>query len=183
MLLFVHGGGFVRGDKTTPDSPFYDNVALLAARNGIIGANDDLSPGARASVARGQRRRQRRGSLAARERVAADLRDGAIRGRRARRGLLAREHSAGKSEWNPAGGDAGLRAVRHRHDGQESSSSTRITATTSRAALSYARWRGRPVPLMVITAELDPADFPAPGREAAGSLGGRARSSTRASCT
>jgi arylformamidase len=37
VLLFVHGGGFVMGDKTAPNSPFYDNVGLWAVRNGMIG--------------------------------------------------------------------------------------------------------------------------------------------------
>src|SRR5262249_8948079 len=30
VLLFVHGGGFIQGDKTAPNSPFYDNVGLWA---------------------------------------------------------------------------------------------------------------------------------------------------------
>src|SRR6266446_2769142 len=38
-LMFVHGGGFVRGTKRAPGSPFYDNVMLWAARNGMIGVN------------------------------------------------------------------------------------------------------------------------------------------------
>ena len=37
VLLFVHGGGFIAGDKTAPNSPFYDNVGLWAVRNGLIG--------------------------------------------------------------------------------------------------------------------------------------------------
>ena len=37
VLLFVHGGGFVRGDKGAPDAPFYNNVGLWAARSGLIG--------------------------------------------------------------------------------------------------------------------------------------------------
>jgi triacylglycerol lipase len=37
VLLFVHGGGFVQGDKTAPNSPFYDNVGRWAVRNGLIG--------------------------------------------------------------------------------------------------------------------------------------------------
>lgn len=37
VLVYVHGGGFVTGDKSSPDSPFYDNVGLWAARNGCIG--------------------------------------------------------------------------------------------------------------------------------------------------
>ena len=39
VLMFVHGGGFVGGDKHTAGSPFYDNVPLWAARNGLIGVN------------------------------------------------------------------------------------------------------------------------------------------------
>lgn len=39
VLVFVHGGGFVRGEKRTPGSPYNDNVALWAVRNGLIGVN------------------------------------------------------------------------------------------------------------------------------------------------
>lgn len=37
VLVFVHGGGFVMGDKSQPDSPFYDNVGQWAAARGWIG--------------------------------------------------------------------------------------------------------------------------------------------------
>ncbi len=39
VLVFVHGGGFVMGDKTAPNSPFYDNVGYWAVRNGMVGVN------------------------------------------------------------------------------------------------------------------------------------------------
>ena len=39
VLIFAHGGGFIDGSKHEPGSPFYDNVALFAARNGIVGVN------------------------------------------------------------------------------------------------------------------------------------------------
>jgi acetyl esterase/lipase len=39
VFVFVHGGGFVGGDKRHPGSPYNDNVALWAARNGMVGAN------------------------------------------------------------------------------------------------------------------------------------------------
>ncbi len=40
VLIFVHGGAFVGGNKrTTPTSPFYDNIMLWAAKNGFIGVN------------------------------------------------------------------------------------------------------------------------------------------------
>jgi acetyl esterase/lipase len=39
VLIFVHGGGFVAGNKRTGDSPFYDNVMLWAVKNGFVGIN------------------------------------------------------------------------------------------------------------------------------------------------
>ena len=39
VLIFVHGGAFIRGNKRMPDSPFYDNVMLWAVKNGFIGVN------------------------------------------------------------------------------------------------------------------------------------------------
>jgi acetyl esterase/lipase len=38
VLLYVHGGGFVSGNKTTPGSPFYDHLGGWAARNGLVAA-------------------------------------------------------------------------------------------------------------------------------------------------
>lgn len=38
VLLFVHGGGFVRGDKGGPDDPFYNNVGAWASSHGLLGA-------------------------------------------------------------------------------------------------------------------------------------------------
>jgi triacylglycerol lipase len=37
VLVYVHGGGFVMGDKTSPGSPFYDNVGQWAAQQGYVG--------------------------------------------------------------------------------------------------------------------------------------------------
>jgi triacylglycerol lipase len=39
VLIFVHGGAFTRGDKRLPGTPFYDNVMLWAVKNGFIGVN------------------------------------------------------------------------------------------------------------------------------------------------
>jgi acetyl esterase/lipase len=39
VLMFVHGGGLVRGSKRAAGSPFYDNIMLFAARNGMVGVN------------------------------------------------------------------------------------------------------------------------------------------------
>jgi carboxylesterase type B len=37
--MFVHGGGYTRGNKRAPGSAFYDNVMVFAARHGIVGVN------------------------------------------------------------------------------------------------------------------------------------------------
>lgn len=46
VLVFVPGGGFVRGDKRTPDSPYYANIGGFSARHGMVGVtmNYRLAP-------------------------------------------------------------------------------------------------------------------------------------------
>ncbi|MFX9688552.1 alpha/beta hydrolase, partial [Acinetobacter baumannii] len=39
VLIYVHGGGFVAGNKRPPNSPFYDNILLWAVNNGCVGVN------------------------------------------------------------------------------------------------------------------------------------------------
>jgi len=39
VLVFVHGGGFIGGDKSMPGMPFYDNVGVWGARHGMVGVN------------------------------------------------------------------------------------------------------------------------------------------------
>jgi acetyl esterase/lipase len=46
ILLWVHGGGFLKGEKSSPDHPFNAHVGHLAARAGFLGAviNYRLAP-------------------------------------------------------------------------------------------------------------------------------------------
>jgi triacylglycerol lipase len=46
VVVFIHGGGFSRGAKHTPDSPFYDNVGVWTAHNALVGVtmNYRLAP-------------------------------------------------------------------------------------------------------------------------------------------
>ena len=37
VFVFVHGGGFVQGDKGAADAPFYNNVGAWAVREGYVG--------------------------------------------------------------------------------------------------------------------------------------------------
>lgn len=39
VLVFLHGGGYERGNKRTGTSPYYDNVMLWATANGMVGVN------------------------------------------------------------------------------------------------------------------------------------------------
>jgi acetyl esterase/lipase len=36
VLIYIHGGGFTRGDKSPPGSPFYGNVGYWFARHGVV---------------------------------------------------------------------------------------------------------------------------------------------------
>ena len=37
VLVYVHGGGFVMGDKRSAETPFYDNIGTFAALQGFVG--------------------------------------------------------------------------------------------------------------------------------------------------
>ena len=37
VVVYVHGGGFVAGDKRAPGGVYYDNIGLWAVRNGFVG--------------------------------------------------------------------------------------------------------------------------------------------------
>lgn len=39
ILIFVHGGGFTRGDKHRPGDFTYDNIMIWAVENGFVGVN------------------------------------------------------------------------------------------------------------------------------------------------
>jgi acetyl esterase/lipase len=39
ILMFVHGGGFVGGDKNLKGTSYYDNIGLWAVRAGLVGIN------------------------------------------------------------------------------------------------------------------------------------------------
>jgi acetyl esterase/lipase len=39
VLMFVHGGGYVAGNKRLPGTAFFDNIMVFAARHGMVGVN------------------------------------------------------------------------------------------------------------------------------------------------
>ena len=46
IVVFIHGGGFTRGSKHSPGTPFYDNIGVWAVRHGLVGVtiNYRLAP-------------------------------------------------------------------------------------------------------------------------------------------
>jgi dienelactone hydrolase len=39
VVVYVHGGGFERGEKHRPGSPFYDNIMIWLTQQGMVGVN------------------------------------------------------------------------------------------------------------------------------------------------
>ncbi len=172
ILLFVHGGGFVMGDKTAPNSPFYDNVGLWAAAHGMIGvtmtyrlAPQNPWPAGSEDV-----------SLAVkwlRENIAAhggDLNRIFVMGQSAGAvhvaGYVAREfgETAGRAPregWKPAG--AILVSGLYDTDTMEREARFRAYFGEDDAKLENASFLGAlastAVPVLAIVAELDPPDF------------------------
>jgi triacylglycerol lipase len=167
VLLFVHGGGFVAGDKSTPGSPFYDNVGQWATHNGMLGvtmtyrlAPEHRWPSGSEDVARAvQWLREHVGDHGG------DPEQIFVMGHSAgavhTAGYIAREHSAGSTDWRPAGAVlvSGLYDTRSMEknsffkayfgDDMEGASSVSFLAALARTS----------VPLMAVLAEYDPRDF------------------------
>jgi triacylglycerol lipase len=172
VLLFVHGGGFVAGDKTSPNSPFYDNVGRWAVRNGLIGVNMTYRLAPQSPWPAGS------DDVAAavkwlRENVAAhggDINRIFVMGQSAGAvhvaGYIAREFGetggrAPREGWKPAG--ALLISGLYDTDTMDREARFRAYFGNDDAKLENASFlgalAGTTVPLLVTIAELDPHDF------------------------
>jgi acetyl esterase/lipase len=167
MLLFVHGGGFVGGNKSNPGSPFYDNVGRWAARNGMVGvtmtyrlAPEHRWPSGSEDVGRAVHW--------LRQNVGAHGGDadrifvmGQSAGAVHVAGYIAREHSSGGDGWRPSGAIlvSGLfdtrtmerNALFQAYFGSDTEVASRVSFLDALARTE--------VPLMVVLAEHDPPDF------------------------
>jgi acetyl esterase/lipase len=167
VLLFVHGGGFVGGNKSNPGSPFYDNVGRWAARNGMLGVTMTyrLAPEHRwpsGSDDVGRAAQWLRDNVAE---LGGDPERIFVMGQSAGAvhvaGYIAREHSSGGEGWLPAGAIlvSGLYDTRtmeknplfEAYFGNDSEDASRVSFLDSLARTK--------VPLLVILAEYDPRDF------------------------
>jgi arylformamidase len=167
VLLFVHGGGFVAGDKSTPGSPFYDNVGQWATHNDMLGvtmtyrlAPEHRWPSGSEDVARAvQWLREHVGDHGG------DPEQIFVMGHSAgavhTAGYIAREHSVGGTGWRPAGAVL----VSGLYDTRSMEKNPFFKAyfgddVTGAASVSFLAALARTsVPLMAVLAEYDPRDF------------------------
>lgn len=167
VLIFVHGGGFVMGDKSTPGSPFYDNVGLWAARHGIVGVTMTyrLAPAFRWPAGSDD---VATAVSWVRENIATyggDAQRLFVMGQSAGAvhvgGFVARAHPPGQSGWKPAGAIlvSGMFDTRTMERNSFFEAYFGTDPQAADAASFLEALAGSPVPLMMVTAELDPIDF------------------------
>ena len=180
VLVFVHGGGFTAGARRTGTSPFYDNIALWAVRNGMVGVNTTyrLAP--------------QHPWPAAQEDLAATI--AWVRENIAARGgdpnrIYVMGHSAGAAHVaqyvghprfhvEPGGGIAGAILVSGLFDPSSATANPALQAYFGTDASVYPRRSALPgmaasrLPMLVAYAELDPSDFHEQAEQAQAALCG-----------
>ncbi len=178
VLVFVHGGGFTGGNKRSGDSPFYDNIALWAVKNGMVGVNITyrLAPQHRWPAAQED-------LAAALAWVRANI---GARGGDARR-IYVMGHSAGAAHVAqyighpqfhvaPGGGIAGAILVSGIFDLVTAQKNPPLQAYFGTDAARYPQLSALPgmvrarIPLLLAFAELDPSDFHEQSEQARGAL-------------
>ncbi len=157
VLLFVHGGGFIGGNKHTPGSPFYDNVARWAGRNGLLGvtmtyrlAPEHRWPSGSDDVGRAVQW--------VRDNIAGY---GGDPGRIFVMGQSAGAvHVAGYVALERGPRPAGAILVSGLYDTRSMQKDERFAAYFDQGEASFLDALARtPIPLMIVLAEYDPADF------------------------
>ena len=167
VLLFVHGGGFVGGDKTAQGSPFYDNVGQWAARHGMLGVTMTyrLAPEHRwpaGSEDVGRAVEWLRVHVAS---YGGDPDQIFVMGQSAGAvhvaGYIAREHSSGSRDWHPAGAIlvSGLYDTTTMEKNAYFEAYFGSDAGTAPVVSFLEPLAGTRVPLMLVLAEFDPHDF------------------------
>jgi triacylglycerol lipase len=167
VLMFVHGGGFIAGDKTTPGSPFYDNLGLWAVCHGCIGVTMTyrLAPAHKWPAGADDV------GLAVnylREHIGVHGGDadklflmGQSAGAVHVASYIARKHSKGSAGWHPAAAIL----VSGLFDTQTMDKNLFFEAYFGADPVAYAdrpflaELSSTPVPLMVAVAQFDPLDF------------------------
>ena len=168
VLVFVHGDAFTRGDRRSgPGSPFYDNVAVWAVRNGMVGVNityrlapQNQWPAAQQDLAEALRWvRQNVGALGGDpERIV-------LMGHSAGAAHVAQYLGHSQFHVAPRGGVAGAILVSGLFDMTTAEANPPLQSYFGTDPLLYAQRSALPgllrseVPMLLAYAELDPQDF------------------------
>jgi triacylglycerol lipase len=180
VLVFVHGGAFVAGNRRTGNSPFYDNIALWAVKNGMVGVNTTYRlapqhpwPAAQEDLAT---------MLAwVRENIAArggDPNRIYLMGHSAGAAHVAQYIGHPRFHVEPGGGIAGAIFVSGLFDPASAQPDPTLQAYFGKDASVYARRSALPgmaasrLPMLVTYAELDPSDFHEQAEQAQAALCG-----------
>jgi acetyl esterase/lipase len=183
VLVFVHGGGFVAGARRTGTGPFYDNVGLWAAKNGMVGVNTTYRlapqnpwPAAQEDLA---------ATLAwVRENIAAHGGDPNriyLMGHSAGAAHIAQYIGHPRFHVEPGGGIAGAILVSGLFDPASATPSAALESYFGHDASLYPRRSALPgmaasrLPMLVAYAELDPSDFHEQAEQAQAALCGAGR--------
>jgi acetyl esterase/lipase len=167
VLVFVHGGAFMGGDKRTGDSPFYDNIALWAVKNGMVGVNityrlapQNPWPAAQEDLAAAFA--WVRQNIGAR---GGDLSRIYVMGHSAGAAHVAQYVGHSRFHVAPGGGIAGAILVSGLFDPSSAEANPPLQAYFGRDASVYAARSALPgmaasrLPMLLAYAELDPSDF------------------------
>jgi acetyl esterase/lipase len=180
VLVFVHGGGFTGGARRTGESPFYDNIALWAVKNGMVAVNTTYRlapqnpwPAAQEDLA---------ATVAwVRENIAArggDPNRIYLMGHSAGAAHVAQYIGHARFHVEPGGGIAGAILVSGLFDPSSVAPSPALQAYFGGDASVYARRSALPgmaasrLPMLVAYAELDPSDFHEQAEQAQAALCG-----------
>jgi triacylglycerol lipase len=166
VLLFVHGGGFVMGDKSSPGSPYYDNVGVWAARRGYIGVTIayGLAPASRypsGAVDLAAAIRWVRANIAA---YGGDPRAIVVMGQSAG-AIHAATYAARQDLWtDPSGGIVGMILLSGVYDFPSEDQPPNVLAyfgdpATAAAASPLTGLVASNIPLFVVVAQFDPPLF------------------------
>lgn len=167
VLVFVHGGAFVRGDRRIGTSPFNDNIAVWAARQGYVGVNMTyrLAPEHGRPAAQQDIRQALTWLRANAHSTGLDAGCIVLMGHSAGAAHVAQYLAFPEFHVAPGGGVAGVVLLSGLFDPSTAEVNPPLQAYFGADPSSYSEWSAIPglvasaVPMLIALAELDPEDF------------------------
>ena len=186
VLVFLHGGAFVGGERRREGSPFYDNIMLWAVDNGMVGVNMTYRlapqhqwPAAQQDIAAALKWMRR--NIAAHGGDAARI---VLMGHSAGAAHAAQYLAHPQFHVAPGGGVAGVIMSSGLYDTTSAEHNLALQSYFGSDRSLYAVRSALPglvasrVPLLIAYAQLDPPDFHAQSEQAHGALLAAGRKTT-----